>query len=222
MKRFDNILFDLDGTLTDPAEGITRGAQIALEHFGIRIPDKSTLTFLIGPPLREIFMSRYGFDAEQAELAMVKYREYYSVTGLFENTPYEGIREVLETLSASSRLFVATAKPTVFSERILERFGLKDYFVEVCGSELDGRNTDKADLIRALLQKHALDASRTVMVGDREFDVRGAKANALFSVGVTYGYGTRDELLRAGADRIVESVFELPDACRAENGSRRA
>lgn len=214
----DYLLFDLDGTLTDPKEGITACVQYALASFGIEEPDLNNLTPFIGPPLKESFMEFYGFDEEKAEAAVAKYRERFQDTGIFENRIYDGIPEMIRKLKGNhKKLAVASSKPTVFVERILEHFEIRKYFDVVVGSELDGTRTDKAEVIEEVLRRlYGEDAGdldqkkrNTVMIGDRKYDVAGAKAQGVESVAVAYGYGRMDELKIAKPDYIVRSVEEL-------------
>lgn len=210
------ILFDLDGTLTDPKEGITRSVQYALHSFGIDEPDLDKLEGFIGPPLKEQFMEFAGFHEKQALRAVEKYRERFSVTGLYENQIYEGIPEMLERLQEKGFLLaVASSKPTVFVEKILIHFQIDEYFTEVVGSELDGTRSDKGDVIREALRRLAVgdkEKRRAVMVGDRRHDVEGAHREGIACIGAAFGYGGREELSRAGAERIVETVTELEQA----------
>lgn len=210
MKK-DYILFDLDGTLTDPEEGITNSVAYALAKFGITVENRRSLDVFIGPPLADSFMKYYGFDREKAITAISYYREYFRDRGIFENYVYPGIPEMLDLLKNSGKtLILATSKPEVFAGRILDRFGLSQYFTVVIGSLLDNTRTDKHEVIEAALEKAGVtDRTRAVMVGDREHDIIGAKKSSLSSVGVTYGYGSREELEKSGADRIAESVNDL-------------
>lgn len=204
------VLFDLDGTLTDPAEGITNSVAYSLSRYGIEISDKSTLNTFIGPPLAESFQKYYGFSTLQSFDAVTKYREYYHDRGIFENRLYDGIPELLSALKEKgARVIMATSKPTVFAERIAVHFGIDKYFDVIIGSELDGSRVDKAEVIACALEKAGADNSCAVMVGDRLHDVIGAKKNGLLSVGVLYGYGSCEELSESGADHIVSSVSEL-------------
>ena len=208
------VLFDLDGTLTDPGLGITNSVAHALAHFGIAVTDRTQLYRFIGPPLMDSFMEYYGFTEEQAQEAVKVYREYFADRGWAENTVYEGVEELLSELTAAGKtLLVATSKPQVFAERILTHFGLDKYFTYICGVALQApRGYSKADVIREALAKAGVtDLSAAVMVGDRHHDIDGAKAVGLDSIGVLYGYGDREEHKKAGADAIVESV----DALRA-------
>mgnify|MGYP003205470650 CR=1 FL=1 len=212
MKKY--LLFDLDGTLTDPKIGITTCVQYALHSFGIEEPDLDKLEPFIGPPLRDSFMEFYGFTAKQAEEAVAKYRERFQDTGLFENEVYDGIPEMLKTLQSKGYfLAVASSKPQVYVERILEHFDLKKYFSVVVGSELDGRRETKDQVVqetlRQLFGENPVDPAQVYMIGDRKFDVEGARALGVESVGVTYGYGSKEELKEAKADYIVQSVEEL-------------
>lgn len=206
------ILFDLDGTLTDPGMGITHSVAHALAHFGIVVTDRTQLYRFIGPPLIDSFMEYYGFTEEQATEAVKVYREYFADRGWAENTVYEGIETLLAELTAAGKiLLVATSKPQVFAERILHHFGLARYFTHICGVALQApRGYSKADVIREALAKAGVtDYSTAVMVGDRHHDIDGAKAVGLDAIGVLYGYGDREEHEKAGADAIVESVDEL-------------
>lgn len=207
--KYDLILFDLDGTLTDPGEGITNSVAYALKQLGIEPPERRELYKFIGPPLVDSFMEYYAMDKAKAEEAVRLYRVYFADRGIFENIPYTGIGEALGRLrSAGERLALATSKPTVFAERILERFGLDGYFDIAVGSELDGTRNAKADVIRCVLER-AGEYKRAVMVGDRLHDINGAKAAGVDSIGVLYGYGSREELENAGADYIAAGTDEL-------------
>ena len=210
------VLFDLDGTLTDPAEGITKSVRHALNAFGIEVPDLKELNRFIGPPLADSFRDFYGMDPGQCREAIRVMREYFSERGIFENRPYDGIRELLERLRREGlRLMVATSKPTVFACRILEHFGLAEYFEFVGGAELSGERQAKCEVIRHVLERTGLEPSdRIVMVGDRRHAVEGARAGGLGCIGVLYGYGDRDELERAGAERVVADLGELERAIR--------
>jgi phosphoglycolate phosphatase len=205
-------LFDLDGTLTDPALGISKSYQKALAAFGIA-EELPNLTRFIGPPLRGVFSEVYGLSAEETERAVAEFRKYFATTGLYENEVYPGIIEMLQRLrEVDITMAVATSKVTEYTQRILEHFKLAEYFAFVSGDEMDGSQTKngKQEIIR--LAWEALDPARkitTVMIGDREHDILGAKANNLASIGVTWGYGSRAELEAAGADWIVDTPGEL-------------
>ncbi len=207
------ILFDLDGTLTDPLDGITKSAQHALEHFGIRVKDHTSLSFFIGPPLRDTFKRHYHMSDQQTDEAIRVFREYFEPTGIFENEIYEGIPAMLEHLVQAGRsLILATSKPVDFAERILEYFDIKDYFDFIAGSTMDERRANKEDIIAYALEEcQLIDLSELVMVGDRKYDIEAAKAFGIYTVGVLYGYGTKEELKRAGADCIVKTVEELEE-----------
>jgi phosphoglycolate phosphatase len=210
-KKYSTVLFDLDGTLTDPKIGITRSVQYALASFGIDEPNLDNLTNFIGPPLKDSFKEYYGFDDCRAEEAIVKYREYFSVQGLYENVVYPFIPELLDTLRDRGKdLIVATSKPTFFAEKILTHFGLLQKFSFVAGSTLDGSRVKKADVIRfALAEISSMDYEQFVMIGDRKHDIIGAREVGVDSVGVLYGYGSRAELAAACPMYLVDSVAEL-------------
>ena len=199
----DAIYFDLDGTLTDPKPGITRSIRYALQKLDHpTMPTEDELTWCIGPPLRASFVRLLGAETS-ADLAVSYYRERFSDVGLYENGVYDGIGEVLTKLGAAGhRLFVATSKPHVFAERIIDHFGLRDHFERVFGSELDGTRVDKSHLLEYALKQASVDPARTLMIGDRSHDMVGAKNNGMKGIGVLYGYGTRDELLDAGAHHV--------------------
>lgn len=210
------LLFDLDGTLTDPKLGITTCVQYALSAFGIDEPDLDKLEPFIGPPLKDSFMEFYGMDEEQAEAAIVKYRERFSTIGMFENEVYPGTGRMLRRLKKHGAvLAVASSKPEVFVKKILEHFHLAQYFDVIVGSELDGRRTEKEEVVKEALHQifgeNDIDYDNTVMIGDRKFDIIGAKDNKLVSVGVSYGYGSIEELKAEKPDYIARSVAELED-----------
>ena len=207
----DYILFDLDGTLTDPGEGITNSVAYALDKYGIEVTDKSTLTPFIGPPLHESFRKYFNFSILQSFDAVTKYREYYRDRGIFENRVYDGIIDLLSVLKESGKtVIMATSKPTVFARRIAEHYDFEKYFDVIVGSELDGTRVDKAEVIEeALRQAGVTEKERCVMVGDRMHDIVGAQKNHISSVGVLYGYGSLEELSDAGADVIVNTVEDL-------------
>lgn len=207
-----HILFDLDGTLTDPGEGITNSVAYALKRYGITVAERSELYRFIGPPLADSFMEFYGFTEDRAVEAVEVYREYFSAKGWAENTVYEGIEPLLSDLVGAGKvLLLATSKPLVFAERILDHFGLTKYFTVVRGPALHApRGYGKADVIREVLAAaHVTDLTTAVMVGDRHHDIDGAKAAGIVSIGVLYGYGDRAELERAGADAIVSDTEAL-------------
>ncbi len=203
------VLFDLDGTLTDPKEGITRSVQYALKALGRPVPPMEELLWTIGPPLRWNFVKLLGSE-DLADEGVRLYRERFAEIGLFENDVIEGVPALLDRLLAEGRrLYVATSKPHVFARRIITHFGLADRFAEVYGSELDGTNADKRDLFRTILAKERFDPERAVMVGDREHDVIGALSSGIPTIGVRWGYGSDEELLAAGAAALVDSPAEI-------------
>ena len=211
--RYKYCLFDLDGTLTDPAIGITNSVMHALEKYDIHVGDRSELYPFIGPPLDYSFKTFYGFTDEQAVQAIKYYREYFSVTGLFENSVYEGIPEMLEELKGKGvKIALATSKPYEFSIKILKHFDLYKYFDFFGAATMDGRISKKEDVISNLLNEMgAPDKDEILMVGDRYHDIEGAKANDLKSAGVLWGYGSREELQNAGAEYILSGPSEIPE-----------
>lgn len=203
------ILFDLDGTLTDPMIGITKSVQYALKKYGIIEEDLWNLTKFIGPPLKESFMEFYGFSEEEGQKAVEYYREYYAPVGIYENQVYEGLEKMLAALKEKGlSLCVATSKPERFAKMILDHFHLDSYFDLIGGALMDGR-TDKAEVISYVLAQLDTKKEKVVMVGDREHDVLGARKNGLDSIGVLFGYGNEEELKEAGADWIAKDMTEL-------------
>lgn len=213
---FDYLFFDLDGTLTDPAQGITNSFVHALKYFGIEIPSYETLCTFIGPPLPETFKTQFGFDEQKVAEGVIKYREYFATKGLLENSVYPGIPELLAGLKAAGKkLVVATSKPEEYSVRIIEHFGLAQYFENVCGSLMDESRSKKDEVIAyAIERNHISDKSKILMIGDRKHDILGAKKIGLKSCGVLFGYGSREELEEAGADFISQNVSRLDKICR--------
>lgn len=209
----DYILIDLDGTLTNPKEGITKSVQYAMRSMNIFIDDLDSLTKHIGPPLRDGFVEYYGFTEEEAEQAVEKYREYYRDKGILENEVYDGMEGLLTRLKQAGKyLIVATSKPEELAIQILEYFHLDHYFDDICGATLDGSRDNKEAVIRYALEKNSVtDLDRVVMVGDRKFDILGAKAVGISSIGVLYGFGSEEELVEAGADRIATTVDDVYD-----------
>ena len=202
-----DILFDLDGTLTDSGEGIINCAAFALEHFGLPVPDRTTLRQFVGPPLRDTFV-KFGVPAEKAEEAVAVYRSRYVPIGKYENFPYPGIRELLERLQGEGhRLYVATSKPEEMSVDILTRFDLAKYFDRICGATYDGSRDEKAKVIAYLLE--LTDAQDAVMVGDTAFDVLGAAEHGIGTIGVGWGYGEIADMEKAGAKAIAYTMEEL-------------
>lgn len=206
MKK--TILFDLDGTLTDSGEGIINCVIFALEHFGLPIPDRESLRYFVGPPLHESFIKQ-GIPRERAEEAVAVYRKRYIPIGKFENTPYPGIRELLETLKKQGHsLCVATSKPEQMSVDILEHFDLAKYFDKICGASMDTTRTNKEAVIEYLIQQNGK-SDNMIMVGDTKFDVIGAKAHGIPAIGVSWGYGKISEMLEAGAAGIANTMDQL-------------
>ena len=207
------ILFDLDGTLTDSGEGIMNCAKLALEHYGLPIPSEAELRTFVGPPLHESFI-RFGVPAEEADNAIKIYRSRYIPIGKFENHPYEGIREVLEKLKAAGHtLYVATSKPEAMSVEILEHFDLAKYFDIIAGASFDRSRSSKEDVIAYLLDQCG-DYDQAVMVGDTAFDVLGARAHSIPTVGVAWGYGKVEDMEAAGAISIAHTMDELYEALK--------
>lgn len=209
----DVIFFDLDGTLTDSGDGIKNSAAYALNKFGIPVPDRNELNKFIGPPLVGSFRNLFGMSDSDADLAVVYYREYYAVKGIFENSLYDGVKDMLEALKKAGKTIVlATSKPEIYANQILKYFDIHDYFTHACGAEMDHKRTDKHEVIEYALETAGVtDRSRVIMVGDRLHDIEGAKKSGLDSIGVTFGYGSEDELKNAGADYIVNDAKELTE-----------
>lgn len=207
------ILFDLDGTITEPKEGITKGMRYALNYLGIKDVSLESLEKYIGPPLSETFEIGFGFDKKKTDEAIKKYREYFSEIGIFENALYDGVKEMFSELKQDGKvLIIATSKPQVFAKRIVEHFDVDKYLTFVAGSELDGSRNSKAEVIDYALKKNNItDINDVIMVGDRKHDIIGAKKNNMKSIGVTFGYGSREELKEAGADYIVDNINELKE-----------
>jgi phosphoglycolate phosphatase len=206
-----NVLIDLDGTLTDPRVGMVESIKYAMSRLGLPCPSDRQLERYIGPPLQDTFAVLLNSKVpENIESAIELYRERYSVTGLFENTVYPDIPMALSALKEMGvSLFVATSKPKVFAERIVERFGLGEFFKAIHGSELDGTRIRKGDVIAHTLTVEKLSSESTIMVGDRLHDITGARENGLFSIGVLWGFGSREELVEAGASVLCEEPKSL-------------
>ena len=206
------LLFDLDGTITDSAEGITNSVSYALSHMGIS-EEKSKLYRFVGPPLRDSFMEYYGFSEAEAEEGVRLYREYYAKKGIFENKVYPGIEQLLQTCRRDGKkVILATAKPQEYAGQILAYFGLDGYFDDIQGSSMDGSKVQKEDVIRCALEENQItDANEALMIGDRRHDVLGSARFGIPCVGVLYGYGSREELASSGAKWIVDGVKELED-----------
>lgn len=202
MENIKYVLFDLDGTLTDPSEGITNSVAYALLKYGIEVEDKSELYDFIGPPLINSFMKYYGFSKEEAKQAVVYYREYFSVKGIFENRLYDGVISLLDSLKkAEKRIVLATSKPEKFAVQILKHFDMFQYFDFIGGATMDEKRTEKDEVIRYVLNELDLrEKSSVIMVGDRRYDIEGAHINGIKAIGVEYGFGSKEELEKADAD----------------------
>ena len=213
MKTYDVIIFDLDGTLSDSGEGITKSAQYALSKFGIN-KEPDDLKHFVGPPLKEEFKNAYNFSDEDAAKAVEYYRERYSTTGIFENRPYPWVEKMLQELRRKKYLLaVASSKPEYYVKQILDYFNLTEYFDEIVGSEMNGARTNKTEVIEETLKRLGLDHHReqVIMVGDKEHDVFGARRAGLECIAVSYGYGTEEELKNAHPFKIVNSAEEILD-----------
>lgn len=211
MNKYNQLLFDLDGTLTDPSEGITKCIAYALQHFGIETPDLTALQSWIGPPIKQSLMGIHHFDEAKADLGVEKYRERFADTGIYENRLFDGIPELLESLKNQGyKLYLATSKPTVFAERILRHFDIEQYFDFIGGSCLDDSRPTKAHVIGHVIDKTGIiHTDKALMIGDRKYDILGGKAFAMDTLGVLYGFGTKSELEQAGARYIISSITEL-------------
>lgn len=210
-KSYETALFDLDGTLIDSGEGVTNSVAYSLKKFGIEVTDQTELYPFIGPPLHESYMRFYGFSKEKAMQAVEYYREYYREKGIYENRIYEGVEALLQRLyDKGITLIVATSKPELFARQILKQLNLADCFTCIAGANMDGTMTKKAEVISyALTAGGVSDYSKAIMIGDREYDIFGAKAAGIDALGVLYGYGGYEELKNAGADYIVEKAEEI-------------
>jgi phosphoglycolate phosphatase len=210
-----NVLFDLDGTLTDPVEGITRCISHSLEAMGMPSPPMADLACCVGPSLRNTFARLLGKNPgdSQVERAVGLYRERFVSVGLFENCVYPGVPRILEVLRKEGfELYIATSKPRVFAVRICEHFGFHRQFSGIYGPELNGWFDDKGDLLTHLLSREGITGKDAVMVGDREYDIIAARKSGIRSIGVTYGYGSEEELINAGADLICHSPAAVIDS----------
>ena len=212
MKKYDIILFDLDGTLTDPGEGITNSVAYALKKYGIEVENKKDLLKFIGPPLYDSFRMYYGFSEEKSREAIAFYREYYSVKGIYECKLYDGIPELLKSLrDAGKTVILATSKPDFFAEMVLEHYGILKYFDFVGGASADEktRGTKEAVIAYIFEELNIQKRENVVMVGDRHYDVNGAKEFSIDSIGVLFGFGDREELETAGATYIAADIDEI-------------
>lgn len=210
MKKYNNIIFDLDGTLIDSSVGIIQSIMHALEKFDIEVDNKNELLEFIGPPLMDSFQKYYGFSEEEAECAIKHYREYFKDKGIFENSLYDGVEGLLKVLKdRDKKLLIATTKPEVYAIEVIKYYNLDNLFEFIAGSHLDGRRVDKEELIRYALESSSLESlNETVMIGDRKYDILGARKVGIDSIGVLYGFGDRKELEDAGANHIVSSPVD--------------
>ena len=213
MAKYRYVFFDLDGTLTDSAEGITKSVAYALEKFGIIVSDLSKLNRFVGPPLKEAFMRFYGLSQNDAIKAVEYYRERFRDVGIFENKVYDGIPQLLEKLNdADCKLIIATSKPEVFANRILEHFNLTKYFSVITGATLDGKISSKTEVLKyAFTLLGDIEKKHAIMIGDRYHDIDGARDIGIDSIGVLYGYGNLDELEKSGATFIAETPDKICD-----------
>jgi phosphoglycolate phosphatase len=211
MKGIKNILLDLDGTLTDPKEGITKSVQYSLRRMNVEPPSEDELEWVIGPPLTFAFARLLQTeDSKQIQKAIDLYRERYEDRCAIENKPYDGIHDTLAALKNKGfNLYLATSKPWAYAGIILEYFNMREYFTHVHGSEFDGTRDYKEDLIAYIIEQHNLDNTQTLMIGDRSYDIRGAKHNKVRSIGVTYGYGSLEEILAEQPDAICDAHHEI-------------
>lgn len=217
-----NLLFDLDGTLTDPVVGISRCIQHAMSRLGRKPPESNELSRFVGPPLRGTFAELLSTnDATLVSRAITFFRERFVADGMFENEVYPDVAKGLEQLAAGGhRLWVVTSKPEVYARQIVRHFGLSSWFSEIYGSELDGTNADKVDLVRVVLEREGIAAGETWMIGDRAQDVRGGRVNGTRTAGVLWGYGTRQELSAAEPDLLLESMAGLVAYMRCSTEAR--
>ncbi len=210
MKKYKYFLFDLDGTVTDSKEGVTKSAAYALDSFGIKVKSTDSLTYFIGPPLTYTFETFHGFNDEKADKAVIKFREYYSDKGVFENTIYNGIEDIFKLIKhKGGKIVMATSKAEVFTDIILKTSGLYKYFDFISASSYDKSRISKSDIINYALKELNINLSEALMIGDTRYDIEGAKDNNIDSLGVLYGYGSLDELTEASANYIAKDVDEL-------------
>ncbi|WP_282138706.1 HAD family hydrolase [Rossellomorea aquimaris] len=213
MNNYKIILFDLDGTLSDPKEGITKSVQYALENLDVAVPDVHELEYFIGPPLQVSFAEYYDFDEGKTQRAIDFYRERFKEKGMFENKLYSNIPSLLETLKEKGiTLVVATSKPTVFAEQIVKHFNIDQFFALIAGSNLDGTRTSKTEIIQYILDiYHEYGPGNFIMIGDRKHDIIGAHNTGIDSIGVTYGYGSFEEISQSDPTYIVKDVDGIKD-----------
>lgn len=213
MKQYRTILFDLDGTLTDSSPGILSSVKYALTEMGREIPDKTVLGEFLGPPLTDSFIKFCGMTEEEAKEAATLYRSVYRERCVTENSLYDGIVQTLERLkNAGKNLLVATTKPIVLADKIVTHYGIREFFIDVCGAAPDGTGGDKAAVIKMALKVCGeTDLGQALMIGDRFYDIEGAKTVGIDSLGVLYGYGSRSELERSGATYLVSNAYEISE-----------
>ncbi len=211
MKKYEYLLFDLDGTIVDSSEGIYKSFEYALNHYGITVDDLNDLRVVIGPPLKDCFMGMYGFSEDKAIDAVAKYRERYSVTGLFECSLYDGIEDVLSKLyGAGYKLVLATSKPEIYAKKILENKNIDKYFYHIAGAEIGGKISNKEDVLKYIIDTLKIsDVSNCLMIGDTKYDLKGAKEFGIDALGVLYGFGTFDELKCYPSIALVNTVGEI-------------
>jgi phosphoglycolate phosphatase len=208
--KYHHVLFDLDGTLTDPYWGITNSVKYALNKFNIAEPNDHQLKLFIGPPLEQSFMEDYHLNKNEAKKAIEFYREYYSVKGIYENKLYHGINSVLETLNNKKiNCIVATSKLEKYAVKVLQYFKIDHYFKHITGSNLEGTLVEKEEIIKYIIEHDQLEKEKTIMVGDRKYDIIGAKNNGIDSIGVLYGYGTKEELEEAKPTYLCNNTDKL-------------
>lgn len=210
MNQLKNILFDLDGTIIEPQEGIINSVLFALKKMGINEKNQEALKSFIGPPLIDSFANRYNLNSEEAEQAVTHYREYFSKTGIYESSLYDNVSTLLvELKNEGFRLFLATSKPTFYAEQILLNYELRSFFDGVVGSNMDNTRKDKTEIIEFVITEFGLERAETLMIGDTKFDIIGANNNSIKSIGVTYGHGSIKELREAHVHFIANSCMEL-------------
>jgi phosphoglycolate phosphatase len=208
--KYINILFDLDGTLTDPYSGITNSVKYALNKFDIIEENNTKLKLFIGPPLEKSFLEYYNFSKNDAKTAVEYYREYFSEKGIYENNLYEGIDNVLKELNNRNKnCVIATSKPEVFANKITEYFNINNYFKYIVGSNLDGTLSEKEEIIKYIIEKYRFNKEETIMVGDRKYDIIGANKNGIDAIGVLYGYGTKEELEKERPKYLCTDIMEI-------------
>lgn len=207
----DIILFDLDGTIIDPKIGITESVKYALDYFDIKVNNLSELYKFIGPPLKKSFMNYYGFNEKDAKKAVEKYRERFSKKGIYESVLYDGVIEILEYLKSKKKFIcIATSKPLIFTKEILKYFNILKYFDFISASELNGSRSEKTEIIKYIIDENNINQlEKMIMIGDRCYDIIGAKENNIESIGVLYGYGNIEELEKSNANYIIKNIKDI-------------